>query len=347
MNARILLKRLVTPALLLSVWFVTMTGGWGDVAGAVMVEAAAQVGHSEAAPLPGRTLPGSDELGMPTRLEVSGDELLILDRYRTEALIAVDRRSGRVLRSFGREGDGPGEFRSPVSFATEGDGLAVLDVGLNRVTWLASDRADFTMRGTTQLETEAPATDLALPPDGDILVVGFLGDGRLVRLARDGEFIAYEGAPAGTDHFPPHRRIEALQGAVRTSPAGDRLVRTHRFASRINVVHLGSSIETEVWGPEPFEPSTAGDAEARFGYLDSAPRADGFLALYSGRTREESPGRANYGATVHEFDWEGHLRAEYQLDADVIAIAWSHRDALLYAIRHDPSPAVLVYELDR
>lgn len=73
--------------------------------------------------------------------------------------------------------------------------------------------------------------------------------------------------------------------------------------------------------------------------------ADGFLALYSGRTRGEFPGRANYGTFVHEFTWEGALRAIHKLDADVITIAWSEPDRKLYAVRHDPLPAILVYSL--
>ena len=73
--------------------------------------------------------------------------------------------------------------------------------------------------------------------------------------------------------------------------------------------------------------------------------ADGFLALYSGRTRSAYPGRANYAEYVHEFSWAGELRAIHRLDADVITIAWSEPDRKLYAVRHDPVPAILVYSL--
>jgi hypothetical protein len=73
---------------------------------------------------------------------------------------------------------------------------------------------------------------------------------------------------------------------------------------------------------------------------------DGFLALYSGRTRDAFPGRANYGSTIHEFGWDGQLRAVYELDSDVISIAWSGEDERLYAVRHDPVPGVVVYLLE-
>lgn len=46
--------------------------------------------------------------------------------------------TGKYLRSFGREGDGPAEFRSPRTLRTIGaDTLIVFDQGLFRLTWLS------------------------------------------------------------------------------------------------------------------------------------------------------------------------------------------------------------------
>lgn len=336
------LRQVFVPALLVSAWFVTMIGGWADIGRAIAVEPAADIVDGGAEPVDGTVLAGGELFGMPTRLEVAGGELLVLDRYRSEPIVALDRRSGRLLRGFGREGDGPGEFRSPVALVADASGVAVLDVGLNRVTWLDARSDAFTLRGTTNLVLESAATDLVLEPGGDFLVSGFLADGRLARVDRSGTLVRYEGRPIATDGLPPARRLEALQGTLRATPEGDRVVRTHRFASRVEIIDPRSSATTEAWGPERFEPRSGND-ETRFGYLDAAPFADGFFALYSGRTREDYPGRANYGAIVHEFGWDGRLRAEHRLDADVIAIAWSEEDGLLYAARHDPLPEILVY----
>lgn len=339
------LRQAFVPVVLLAAWFVTMVGGWADIGRAIAVEPAARwSGGSDggAEPVVGTVLAGGDMFGMPTRLAVAGGELLVLDRYRTEPIVALDRRTGRLLRSFGREGDGPGEFRSPVSFVADGPDVAVLDVGLNRVTWLESRADAFTLRGTTNLVLESAATDLVLVPGGDFLVSGFLANGRLARVDQGGSLVRYEGRPIGTDGLPPARRLEALQGTLRATPEGDRVVRTHRFASRLEIVDPRTSATTVAWGPERFGPQS-GNEETRFGYLDAAPFTDGFYALYSGRTREADPGRANYGAVVHEFGWDGRLRAEHRLDADVIAIAWSEEDGLLYAARHDPVPQIVVY----
>ena len=348
MSPRNLLRRAIVGSVLVSTWFITVIGGWGDISRSLAGEARAGAPSSGAAAgeLRGSVLAGGAELGMPTRLEVTGHELVVLDRYGTEPIVALERRSGRLLRGFGREGDGPGEFRSPVSLVVDGSRVAVLDVGLNRVTWLEASADDFTLQGTTQLELESAATDFVLTPGGDFLVSGFLADGRLARVGRDGGLVAYVGPSVELDDLPRVRRIEALQGTLRAATGGGRVVRTHRFASRIEIVGGETAATTVTWGPERFEPRN-GEYETRFGYLDSAPFPDGFFALYSGRTREDYPGRANYGAGIHEFGWDGSLRAEHRLDADVIAIAWSEEDGLLYAARHDPVPEIVVYSLDR
>lgn len=335
-----LLWRTIVGAVLIPAWFVTMIGGWSDIARALAGEPRA--GAEPGAELRRHVLTGSDALSMPTRLAVAHGELLVLDRYRTEPVVAFDRRSGRLLREFGREGDGPGEFRSPVSLVADGPEIGVLDVGLNRVTWLGGDADAFNVRGTVQIELESAVTDFVVLPTGDLLVSGFFTDGRLARVGRDGGPADYVGQAVVLDDLPPARRIEALQGTLRATPESDHVVRTHRFASRLEIVDPRTFATTVAWGPERFEPR-AGNDETRFGYLDAAPFADGFFALYSGRTREEYPDRANYGAVVHEFGWDGHLRAEHRLDADVIAIAWSEDDELLYAARHDPVPAIVVY----
>ncbi len=343
MNTAIkLLRQVFVPALLLAAWFITMVGGWADIGRAIAVEPAAPGVDGGAEPVVGTVLAGGDLFGMPTRLEVAGGELLVLDRYRSEPIVALDRRSGRLLRSFGREGDGPGEFRSPVAFVADGSGVAVLDAGLNRVTWLDARTDAFTLRGTTNLLLESAATDLVLAPGGAFLVSGFMADGRLARVDQGGSLERYEGRPIATEDLSPPRRLEALQGTLRATPEGDRVVRTHRFASRLEIIDPRTFATTVAWGPERFEPRHGND-ETRFGYLDAAPFSDGFYALYSGRTREDYPDRANYGAVIHEFGWDGSLRAEHRLDADVIAIAWSEEDGLLYTARHEPVPEIVVY----
>jgi hypothetical protein len=330
-------------------WLITVAGGWNVIARAVASTLSS--GHTSRAEsadtlLLAEVVLSNDELGLPTHIVVDGDELLLVDRYRQEAVFSVDRHSREVIRSFGGKGEGPGEFKGPTSLVVSESGVAVLDASLNRITRLASgpQSAGFSLLGTTQLRVQSAATDLSVTSDGQFIVAGFLGSRRLAYVSREGEFLAYVGEPPTLKGLPPKRRSEVFQGSLRSSPGGHRHVVTGRFSSRIEVIDERTEETKVIWGPIKFEPH-AGRYETRFGYLDSAPMADGFLALYSGRTRGEFPGRANYGTFVHEFTWEGALRAIHKLDADVITIAWSEPDRKLYAVRHDPLPAILVYSL--
>jgi len=332
-------------------WFVTAVGGWGDVGNAVARTAAAlQARQSTISPersaVRAQPLAEGEEFGLPTQISVIGDQLLLIDRYRDEAVVLLDRHSGTITRSYGRAGEGPGEFKSPWSALWDEGKLAVLDPGLNRITWLAPDAESptFSLEGTTRISAERIVTGFALAPDESFVVTGFMPAGRLARMDRKGATLATLGLAPATDGLPPARRSEAQQGTLRGTPDGSRFVLTSRFASHIEVVDASTMTATTMWGPERFQPR-AGRYETRFGYLDSAPMRDGFLALYSGRTRDEFPGRANYGSEVHEFGWDGELRAVYELDSDVISIAWSEADRRLYAVRHEPVPGVVVYGL--
>jgi len=330
-------------------WVVTLAGGWNDMArAAVSALDSRQSGRTKTAGshLASVTVLSSDELGMPTQIVTAGDELLLVDRFRPEAIYSVARRSGELIRSFGRSGEGPGELKTPVSLVVSGSSVAVLDAGLNRVSWLAAspESPGFSLLGTTQLRIESAATGLSLTSDDQFIVTGFLGSGRLAYVSTGGEVISYPDGPRSLKRLPPDRLSELFQGSLRSSPDRSRHILTGRFSSRIDVIDDETLQTTVTWGPVKFEPH-AGRYETRFGYLDSAPMADGYLALYSGRTRRAYPGRANYAGYVHEFSWAGELRAIHRLDADVITIAWSEPDRKLYAVRHDPVPAILEYSI--
>ena len=344
---RATMTRILCAAFVTAAWFVTMAGGWGDIGEALAREfPVAETDGSRV--IPGKVLLEGDELGMPTRLVLHGDEVLLVDRFRGEAIFGVDRRSGEVTWSFGPKGEGPRELKSPKALVVVGQDLAVLDAGLNRISWLTPDAADgsYSFLGTTQIVSKSVPTDFSLSAEGPFVVSGFLGNQRLGQVSREGAFLRHLGAAPDVDELPPPRRAEVFQGTLRSGHNGRLHVATSRFASHIDVLDDETGGLRTIWGPERFAPH-AGKYETRFGYLDSAPMSDGFLALYSGRTRDEYPGRANYGAIVDEFGWDGTHRARYELDSDVITIAYDESERTLYAVRHDLVPAILVYELDR
>jgi hypothetical protein len=104
-----------------------------------------------------------------TRLSDGG--FAVLEQVPAE--IRVFDASGVFVRRIGREGDGPGEFRSPVGMAAlAGDTLLIWDRGARRLSWFSID-------GT--LEREQLLTEpggirtirhVALTPGGGVVVIG-------------------------------------------------------------------------------------------------------------------------------------------------------------------------------
>lgn len=346
-------RRLRTVLIILALagtWFITLVGGWDDVEAAVGGELASlshQIrGEADAGTiLTGTILSSGDQFGLPTHISVADDHLFVIDQFGVNALTELDRHTGATLRTFGNAGEGPGEFATPVSLFVDGDStIAVLDAGNNRVTWLRRSDTTFEVVKSVQLGLSSVALDFAPSIDGTLLVAGLFEEARLASLDADGRFLGYVGKRLPLEQLPAERWLEAVQGTLRADPSGTRHVLASRFASRIDVYSKTSPEVTTFWGRERFDPR-AGRYATRFGYLDSAPVREGTIALYSGRTREVFPGRANYGSTLHLFDRQGQLEKVYQLDSDVISIASTEDGKRVYGIRHDPVPAVVVYDL--
>jgi hypothetical protein len=294
-------------------------------------------------------LPGGilkpEALRFPTRLAVAGDELIVLDRYSRQAVTALDRVSGRVRRAFGRHGQGPAELFGPFAIAADGTGVVVLDASMNRLTYLSASEGSnaFRLAGVAPM-TEGPFIDVVATSDGAFLGLSFAHGAEISVIDSAGRELYRPAAPSRHSATDPSRAAESVQGVLRRGDRGRVFIRTRRFASRIDILDENGAWTSTVWGPERFDSARRG-SQVRFGYLDAAVTADGFLALYSGRTRESHPGTANFGSIIHEFDRAGNLTAAHALDSDIIAIAWHELERLLYAIRHDPEPAILVYRM--
>lgn len=79
------------------------------------------------------------ETGNPAQAVMVGDRVMVLDRSNRQ-IVAFDL-AGRRLSAVGREGAGPGEFRSPSGLWAVGDSVLVYDHTLRRVTVLGPGAA--------------------------------------------------------------------------------------------------------------------------------------------------------------------------------------------------------------
>jgi hypothetical protein len=321
-----------------------------------------ELDHSSLRPIPvrGRVVAKGDFLALPSRVAPVRDYLLVVDDA-AESRLHVLGSDGRLVRSFGRTGAGPGEFRgirSVVPVAGEGARAWVYDATLSRMTEVdlavAQEPSEFKI--ITLRQDISPIQPLWL---GDTLVSpNFSERGRLTFFDRQGQFIRAAGAlPRDEKGTPPSVLQQAWMGQIAASRERGLIVLATLYADQLEIYRTDGTPVRTVRGPFRFDPKfetvdagggflTMGSGESmRIGYPYVAVTDDEVYALFSGRTREAFGGESSFGRFVHVYDWSGGLQRVLELDQAVISIAFSPDRKSLYAIRHDPEPAILQFTL--
>lgn len=299
--------------------------------------------------LTGTVLNASTDLALPTSLAVVGDYLVVIDAASDSVLHLLDRHTGRFVRSLGRRGKGPGEFEGAWSLAKDlhaSDAVWVYDLPLRRLTRVAlraEENGPASARRLVHLTDGAVLTGPQWIAPDTILTLGFLLDARVALFDSTGR----RAGGIGTPPFSPGsgQPMQAAQALLAPHPDRHRFAITNRYVSRIELLDVAHGTTRDVTGPVAVNTGRAAIDIDRFAYVDVAGTAAEVVALFSGRNREEYAGRAGFGDRLHLFDWEGRFTGAYRLDADVLAIAVDEADGYVYALRHDPVPAVLRYRL--
>jgi hypothetical protein len=305
---------------------------------------------------------GGDELGRPQSVGVLGDWLLVSDIPSPHALHVIRRADGRYLKSWGREGGGPGEFRNLWGIQPADGGSAWLfDPTQTRLTLLDVPAllagSGNPVRRSLNLRAElAPMTAVWI---SDTLLVssGMFTHGRFATFDTAGRLKATAGPlPQAGDGVPPAVAQHAYSGTLVRHPSRPLVAIGTRHADRVEIYGADGRLVQVGRGPRNFEPAfevqvrggapimASGD-DMRFGYVDLAAAGEHLYGLYSGRSRAERPGQAFYGGEVHVFDWSGRLLRILPLDHLALALAVSPDERTLYSLRHNPAPAVLQHAL--
>lgn len=299
-----------------------------------------------------------DTLGRPQSIGIVDDWLLVSDVPRPHALHVIRRSDGRHLASWGREGGGPGEFRTLWSIQpARGKAAWLYDPGQSRLTLLdvpalVSGAGD-PVRKSVNLQAELmPMTALWF---SDTLLVssGLFAQGRLALFDGAGRLRRTAGPlPPARDGVPAAVAQHAYSGTLALHPSRPLVAIGTRHADRLEVYAADGRLVRVGRGSRGFEPAyevavrggtpaMASGGDMRFGYVDLAAAGDHLYGLYSGHSRDERPGQAHYGGEVHVFDWSGRLQRILPLDHLALALAVSPDERAVYTVRHDPEPAVM------
>lgn len=313
---------------------------------------------------PGTDLSESQLFGLPADIAVVGPFLVMLDQASDSVMHVVDAITGAHLTQLGRRGEGPGEFKSAWSLAPDpGDSnlVWIYDIGLLRLTQIDVARSVRENRlACTQLITlrsdAVPTGPLWFA--GDKLVsLGFFPEGRLGFFDSEGNLIETAGAvPVGDGSEDVGIRQHAYRATLTKNPSHDLLAAASRHASLLEIYRTSGERIVVTEGPLTVRPqfgvgrsvrglSMQTGQDLRFGYVDVAGGSDRIYALFSGRTREGYPKSAFQGRFIHVFDWDGRFELALELAAGIVGIAVDEGAGAIYAIRHDPTPAVVQYPL--
>jgi hypothetical protein len=366
-STRTAARRLVGRCLLFSslgLGTLTLAACSGDLAEArrAQEEMEPQLDHAALNPahLTARTVSESELLGMPRSISVVGRHVVVSDMAADRAFHVFDRDSGAHLNSFGRRGNGPGEFMTYAVISRVPGGMDVVDAldptkaQLTRLELPGGGITQVSQRDFRQLPASGFPYDLVMLDQDRAAGLGLFPEGRL------GVFDLTAGTGRYTGQLPQvdgqHNGIlqQAWMGRMATNPAGTRIAVVTMNAGQLEIYDAAGDLLSRTDGPFPFDPDyrvgRQGDFERgirhRTGYSSVAATEDRIYALFAGRAEAHFRGwKLSHGEFIHVFDWSGELDRVFSLDREVLRIALDQDASAIFAITDTPTPAVLRFPI--
>lgn len=319
---------------------------------------------SPPARLSGEVIATGDYLDQPGQLAVVGERLVVLDRSAPMVHV-FGLPEGRHLGSFGQKGDGPGEYRTATHVqldARDPRDVWVYDLSLLRMTRLHFGQAPLPeLQEVVKLHNGSGVYLHPVWLTDTTLVVSAISpqhaNGRVLLTDRTGGVIRMIGdAPRhpGAASIPTTVLQHAYEGPVTVRPDRSRFAIATRQADRVEIFSSDGRQLAQVAGTTGFLPAFSVNAraqgvsmalgdDAHAGYVDLESTGDRIYALFSGVVG--MVGDTYAGREIHVFDWSGTLLSRMRLDTPAWSIAVTPDAKQMFAVRDDPEPSIVRYEL--
>jgi hypothetical protein len=271
----------------------------------------------------------------------------VLDAASDSVLHQFRLEDGALYQSLGRRGRGPGEFRGAWSISSdrESGDVWVYDVSLARLTRIVVPRDDprpAYAGGSRQLVVEGTGTDAVWLDSTRLVVPGFFRDVRVAILDGSGRRVAGIG-PSFAHWSTAYPQVS--QARVGLHPEGHLAVLANRHLASIELMDLERATTTTVPGPVALPHGSGPPGLDAVAYVDVTVTATSIFGLFAGRGVAASGPRASFGDCIHVFGWDGTFQRGLRLDGDVMAIAVTEDESAIYALRHEPRPALVRFDL--
>ncbi len=305
-----------------------------------------ELDHSHLNPIPlvGTLLSAAPAIGIPSGLQVTSDVLWVADARRDPALHVLSVPTGELLHSFGRRGDGPGDFVGRpfalLSDAEEPRAIWAYDQQIQRLTRFKADGTDGANLVMVRLEGSPRPQRLARVGPERVIGVTQSVEARFVEFETNGKRLSERpGELNGPETAPVDQRWMATNQAINVCewPRRGFVIANHGFG-RLEFYDIAAARVRNADVPFPSNPifDEGGRYQLSAGYLDCTATADHVYAIFPGRNRSNATSadereRAATARFVHVFDWEGRLRAVFELDRAVGAISVDPSGKRLFA----------------
>lgn len=320
-------------------------------------DGAAEASRAGEAVLVAETAFSDDTVGWIVDLALVGDRIVALDAMLDPSIHLFDAESLRHLASYGRRGDGPGEFKDPeqivIGASSSPEEVWILDGVHQRLTQLSLNELEAGAVVAPQtFSLDGPnAGSLVRVPDGRWFAGGWITDGRVGRFRADR---SYDRTIVG---FPPEAEapgmtlLQAYESRVVADPAGNRLAAATLLAGLLEIFDYDGAAITQAATPDPFPPawvqgrSRGGRAvmsvgpETRYGFTDLAATSRFLYGLFSGG-RVMQKGTPWATKDIQVFGWDGEYVKTLHLDRTAETITVDATDTWLYASGPEPTPWV-------
>lgn len=286
-----------------------------------------------------------------------------------EKFHVIDLASGKYLHSKGIDGMGPGE----VSVITQ-----IEDAGEKNKVWIFDPElrifSKFDLRDTSKLaesqmkspETAYFLTNASWTSENTLLGNSVDGWTKYLHLTVEGDTLALFGDwkdMINGKEFPGGLKPEELnanlvsnifQGPMKGSADKKHYVKVGMSIDYIDIINLEDQSILTVYGPRqeiPYfrigysfgyqMPDFGANATER--YLDVFARKNSFFVLFFGKAYRELSDTENLNR-IFEFDYQGKILNQYQLDYPVYGIAVDEENRAIYGVTVDREPNLVRFD---
>ena len=314
--------------------------------------------------LKGTVVNFNESFFLPQFISYIDNRLVILDNWKNKAIHIFDLNTQKRLGSGGIIGSSSGEVLSAWTITNiDNKSFWVYDLTQGKLVNFNIDSVikSTDYHPTKQIKFSTDSMHCYFPillNDSLIVSPSYSKNGRIAYLNKNGKLIKSIGAyPLDLFKGGANRiNSQAYQSAITSNPSQNKIALAARYADQIDVFKSSGEELFTIIGPDRFipeyklttvfnNPVVQFSPKSRFGYLYMQSTDKYIYALYSGRSRKDFPGKANFGQSIHVFDWDGNPIKEYKLDQDIFAFAINEKENTLYAIQHYPKSQVVKFSL--